>query len=596
MTALDRILAGTTWRIGEPAVLAALALAVIGAAIAGVAGVALRRALLRRAYGEVGARVAPDARAGRRLARLAVACTGLALLAVAAARPRAGVGVEQVPVAGVDLVVVLDASRSMLARDVEPDRLTRAKRDVSSLVDRLPGVRVAVVAFAGSAHVQSPLTSDLRAAKLLLGAVDPAAMPVQGTDVAKALEVASAVLAADPRDGGARVALLVGDGEDHGAGAADAAERLALDGVALFTAGTGTPSGARVPVGGGDLVDARGRAVLSRLEEDRLVDLAGRGGGRYVRLDGSDAGVAELAATLSRLERASARTVRVSAWEERFEWFAAPGLLLLALAAATPEASRPARRARRRSAAVAALTFAALLLAGASPFLAEHRGLAEANALAARDPDAALRLIDAVEREVGPRPEIEIDRGIALFRAGRLAESRRSFALSQRAPATLASRGAYAEGVAALAQGEEAAAIAAWRHALVLDPANGAARFNLEVALRRIAEPRSGEAFPVEPQRGETSGPVERSRGTESRERGRDVAERDGAASANRGDAAEREPTASANRGDATEREPSVAPMSRDAALRLLDSVASSERVMPMAPPRGRESPPAQPW
>jgi Ca-activated chloride channel family protein len=615
---LERLLAGTGWRVAEPAVLLGLLTLVLAAAVAGAVGIARRRGALRRGFGRLGPRVAPGATPGWPIARLALSCAGLALLALAAARPQAVLRTEQVPVRGVDLVVVLDASRSMLARDAAPDRLTRARRDVASLLDRVPGLRVALVVFAGTAHLRAPLTSDVHAAKLILAAVEPQDLPVQGTDLAKALDVAGRALA--PADG-ARAALLVGDGEDHGGGAAEAAERLSLAGIPLFTAAVGTASGAPVPAAeGGAVRDRAGRVVLSRLDEERLAELAARGGGKHVRLDGGG-GVAELAAALSRLERRAPRTARVRAWDERFDRFALPALLLLAAAAALPERSPTRRRARSgRAAPLAAGAAFAVLLTGAAPFLAEHEGLAEANALAARDPEAALRLIDAVEREVGPRAEIDVDRGIALFRAGRIAEARRSFSLSARAPGPLASRSVYAEGVAALAEGDEAAALAAWRRALVLDPANGAARFNLEVLLRRAsraeasgpvessrgstsrsrdrdpeereptaertAEPRSGEASgpTAEPRSGEAPGPVESPRGSEPRSSDRDTAERDRTA----------ERAASPRSTESSGTDPS--PMSVADAERLLDEVAAGERAMPLTPSRGLRVAPEKTW
>jgi Ca-activated chloride channel family protein len=645
VTAWERLLSAAGWRIAEPALLAALLCAVLATAVAGGLSVARRRALLLRSFGALSSRVAPGARVAPRALRLALACGGLALLSIAAARPqRAVLSAARGPVRG-DLVVVLDASRSMLARDVGPDRLTHARAAIAALLEALPGRRVAVVVFAGSAHLAVPLTPDRDAARLLLDAVHPDEMPLQGTDVGRALLSAERALAGGgAAAAGARAVLLVSDGEDHGPGAAGAAERLALAGVPLFTAGVGTAAGAAVPLpGGGPARDEQGRAVVSRLDEAGLAELAARGGGRYARLDA--AGIAELVAALTRLERAAVRGGRVVAWDDRHGRFALAGVLLLAGGVALPESWR--RRSRRpgadaprsprrsdaagveRHAARVAIAALALVLAGASPFLAEHRGVADANALAARDPQGALRLLDAAERELGARGEIDVNRGIALHRAGQFDEARRSFSRAIRARGPLASRAAYGEGVAALAQGDEGGAITAWRRALVLDPQNGAARFNLEVLLRRASEPPRGE--PDGDARGgaasgaraagapgsqdaaeERDGPPLPSaassgaalpspdasaqdapaRGPRTPGTSRSRASEPSSASSSAG-----APASGAASGSAGASRADLAPMSPADAHRLLDDLAARERAAPMSlAPRRSAAAPARAW
>ncbi len=173
-----------------------------------------RRELLTRTAGALAARVAPGAGAARPALRAGLALLGLALLAVALARPQRGERVEGAKRYGVDVVFALDASRSMRARDVAPDRFGLARLEVEGLIDRLAGNRFGVVTFARAAFVQCPLTTDTAAAKLFLRAASPEAMPDQGTSLESALSAAGEVLAAAERGARGKVVVLLSDGED----------------------------------------------------------------------------------------------------------------------------------------------------------------------------------------------------------------------------------------------------------------------------------------------------------------------------------------------------------------------------------------------
>src|SRR5690606_9316870 len=147
-----------------------------------------------------------------------------------------------------DVVVALDASKSMLARDVEPDRITRAKLELTTLLDSLGGDRVGIVAFAGLAHVQCPLTSDYAAAKLFLRAVDPQDMPQGGTNVADALNTAARMLEESGSGVQDRVVVLLSDGEDLEGNARTAAEALAAKGIRILAVGIGSEEGETIPI------------------------------------------------------------------------------------------------------------------------------------------------------------------------------------------------------------------------------------------------------------------------------------------------------------------------------------------------------------
>jgi Ca-activated chloride channel family protein len=325
---------GYALRLADPRALRLL-LVVAAVALLGALALARRRRALRRAAGALAPRVAPGAGLLRPAIRLAVAVAGLALLAVALARPQAGRRVEVTRRTGVDLAVVLDASRSMRARDVRPDRLGRARLELSALLDGLAGDRVAVVSFAGDAFVQCPLTTDLAAARLFLRAVEPEAMPRQGTALGAALLAAKGALgdAAPGTASRARVVLVVSDGEDHDGGVASAARALADAGIRIFALAVGTADGAPVPAGDPDrpdrLLTERGAPVVSRLDAAALQLLADLGDGDVYDLVRPDRGLAAFRLALDRLQRGDLEARAETSWEERYAWAAFPGFLLL---------------------------------------------------------------------------------------------------------------------------------------------------------------------------------------------------------------------------------------------------------------------------
>jgi len=337
---------GEPARLAEPGALRLL-LAVLAIGVLGVIAILRRRAALARAAGALGARVAPTAGSARPAARLSLSAAGLALLALGLARPQCGSRVELAKRTGVDVVVVLDASRSMLARDVAPDRLGRAKLELGALLDGLGGDRIGIVAFAGEAFVQCPLTSDAAAARLFLRAVGPDAIPQQGTALANALLGAREVLEASERGARSKVVLVVSDGEDQEGGVEDAAQALADAGIRVFALAVGTAAGAPIPLVdaagnvSGYKKDRRGETVVTRLDRAALQAIAAKGNGEVYDLSSPERGVAAFRAALDRMERSELEGRRTIAWEDRYAVFAFPALLCLLAALLLPEARGP---------------------------------------------------------------------------------------------------------------------------------------------------------------------------------------------------------------------------------------------------------------
>lgn len=297
-------------------------------------------------------RMAPAAGRSRGLAGGILVLKGIALLSIAAAQPQCGTHTVQAKRFGMDVVIALDASNSMLARDVKPSRIERAKLELGELIDRMGGDRVGIVAFAGTAFIQCPLTNDAAAAKLFLRAIDPQALPQQGTALAEALDVSGRLLEGGDRGAAGRAIVLITDGEDHEGAAIEKAKALAKEGVRVFTVGIGSVSGEPIPVVDkkGKVVgykkDKQGNTVMTRLNEQILVEIAEAADGRYVHSNAGDLGIGEIHAELERMDKAEFETRHTVQYDERFPLFAGLGLLLVCLGTLTGEG----RWRRRRSA------------------------------------------------------------------------------------------------------------------------------------------------------------------------------------------------------------------------------------------------------
>jgi Ca-activated chloride channel family protein len=267
------------------------------------------------------------------LAKTVLLVASVALLATALARPQFGSRVETVRREGQDIVIALDLSASMVAQDMTPNRLEKAKFAIADLISRLQGDRVGLVAFAGEAFVQSPLTLDYGAATLFLNAMDPDMLSVQGTNLGQAIEVALETFAETDRRH--RVLVVITDGEDH-EGEVDAAVESALEaGVRIYAVGIGSAAGVPIPE-----IDAAGRpqgfkrdtdgaVVTTRLDEDTLQSIATRTGGAYYRASPAGAELALLAEELTAGEGQEFEAEQVTLFDEQYQLFLGLALVLL---------------------------------------------------------------------------------------------------------------------------------------------------------------------------------------------------------------------------------------------------------------------------
>ncbi|MFQ5672353.1 MAG: VWA domain-containing protein [Nitrospinales bacterium] len=262
------------------------------------------------------------------------ACMVLAVtsLILALTQPRWGFKWEDLKQEGVDIVVVLDVSRSMLAEDIKPNRLERAKRKVKDLIGMLEGDRVGLVAFAGTSYLQSPLTLDYAAAEMFLDIIDTDLIPLPGTALGHAIR--TAVKAFPEKGKAAKAIILITDGEDHEGHALEAARLAGEKGIKIFAIGIGRELGAPIPQAGqkgGFKKDERGEVVLSKLDEMTLQKIALETGGIYVRSVTGDMDLSKIyLENISRkIEKKELKTGRRKIWQERFQWFAFIALICL---------------------------------------------------------------------------------------------------------------------------------------------------------------------------------------------------------------------------------------------------------------------------
>lgn len=279
----------------------------------------------------------------------ALLLAGLALLLVAAARPKWGEQLQLYKGRGIDVVIALDGSKSMFAEDVKPNRLERARTELAALIDGLAGNAVGIVAFAGEAHVLCPLTTDLDAARLFLDIIDPNRMPVPGTDFGRAIDVATSLF--NPAENKHKALILVTDGDDLGQNTPRALKRTVEQGVRIFPVAIATPEGAPIPErdAQGNLreykKDKDGNLVMSRMDERSLILIAKATGGRFLRVEGFSA--ERLVAELDRMRKKEIGGGGYADYVERYQLFLIIAFVLVLSGLALSNRRGPWLRRRR---------------------------------------------------------------------------------------------------------------------------------------------------------------------------------------------------------------------------------------------------------
>ncbi len=251
--------------------------------------------------------------------------TALTLVIFAAARPQFGSKLREEKSEGIEMMIAVDVSNSMLAEDFEPSRLERTKYAIDRLFEGLRQERVGVIVFAGEAKVQLPITSDYRMAQAFAKRISPNLVSEQGTSIGKALSMAMMSFAKDGDR--SRAVILITDGETHDYNALEVAKQAAEMGVKIFTIGIGTPEGAPIRINGDFIRDEKGELVVSKLNETMLEEIASTTDAAYVRASKQSIGLDEIVQKINEMEKGEMTTLRFEEYNEQFHY-----LLWIALA------------------------------------------------------------------------------------------------------------------------------------------------------------------------------------------------------------------------------------------------------------------------
>lgn len=422
---------------------------------------------------------------------------GLVLLAfvivvIGAGNPQKPGAMENVQRKGVDVMFVLDVSKSMLAQDVKPSRLDKAKQLLLLLTEKLENDRIGLVLFAGRSYLQMPLTSDHGAARMYIQQASPDAVPTQGTVIAEALKMANAAFNSKERK--YKSILLVSDGEDHDPDALKTAKDLARDGVMINTVGIGSPDGSPIidPATGETKKDEQGNTVISKLNEAELQQLADGTNGQYIRLDNVDDALITMTQQLDSAEKKSMSDAEFIDYISYFQWFMGAAFVLLLAEAFLSERRREKKAATAAVPVRAALVLLAVL-AAVVPAAAQN-GNAQLRSgnryYKKKELDKSLQQYQSAVRQAPTNPTANYNLGNAQFRKNNYDEAARSYdaSVQHTQDKGLQEKGYYNKGVAMIKQKKLQESIDAWKQALKLNAADADARENLEKALIQLKQ------------------------------------------------------------------------------------------------------------
>lgn len=294
-----------------------------------------RRAQRRFADARLLRRLAPDRSFFKPQLKFLLLLGALALLVVGLVNPKMGTKLETVKREGVDIVFAVDVSKSMLAEDIAPNRLEKAKRLVSEIINELASDRVGIIAYAAQAYPQLPITTDYGAAKMFLQSMNTDMLSSQGTAIGQAIDLAATYF--DDEQQTNRVLFIVSDGEDHSEGGMPEAVEKALEqGIRIYTIGVGSTKGAPIPIKRNGVLeslkkDNQGEVVITKLNEEVLAELASEGNGEYIDGSNTAEAVAFISDTLQQMDKMEFEAKQFAEFKDQFQWFLGGALLLLLL-------------------------------------------------------------------------------------------------------------------------------------------------------------------------------------------------------------------------------------------------------------------------
>lgn len=278
-------------------------------------------------------RLTPSRSSFKSTLKLAFLLVGLSFLILGLVNPKIGTKLETVKREGVDIVFALDVSKSMLAEDIAPNRLEKAKRLVSEIINQLGSDRIGIIAYAGQAFPQLPITTDYGAAKMFLQSMNTDMLSSQGTAINEAINLATTYY--DDEEQTNRVLFIISDGEDHSEGTTIEAVETAVDnGIRIFTVGVGQSKGAPIPIKRNGVVqslkkDAQGEVVITKLNEEILKEIANEGNGEYINGSNTDAAIEFIKEQLNQIDKTEFEAKQFAEYKDQFQWFLGIGLFFL---------------------------------------------------------------------------------------------------------------------------------------------------------------------------------------------------------------------------------------------------------------------------
>jgi Ca-activated chloride channel homolog len=275
----------------------------------------------------------PDRSSARPVIKFSLGVLTLIMIIVALARPQFGSKLEEIKKEGVEVMIALDVSNSMLAGDIQPDRLTRAKQALSRLIDNLDNDKIGLIVFAGDAYTQIPITTDYISAKMFLNTINPEMVPKQGTAIGSAIDLG--IRSFSPGEGKSKAMIIITDGENHEDDPVQRATEAAKAGIVIHTIGIGSSEGVPVQVsvnGRKDyLKDIDGNTVITKLDEDILRKIAIAGNGSYVRASNSNIGLDQIFGEIKKMKKQELESKMYTEYNDQFQIFIAFALFLLVL-------------------------------------------------------------------------------------------------------------------------------------------------------------------------------------------------------------------------------------------------------------------------
>jgi Ca-activated chloride channel family protein len=295
----------------------------------------LRRKRLIRKIGTPAlvSKLIPEMSGNRPLIKFLIMMLAVSSAVIMLARPQYGSKLEEVKKQGVEVIIALDVSNSMLAEDIQPNRLVRAKQAISRLVDNLSNDRIGLIVFAGDAYTQVPVTTDYVSAKMFLSTITPDMVAKQGTAIGAAIELG--IRSFSPGEGKSRAMIIITDGENHEKDPLSSAEEAAKAGIIIHTIGIGSPEGVPIPISSGGrkdyLKDTEGNTVITKLDEETLKNIALRTGGSYVRASNSSLGLDEIFSNIRKMKKEELEGTIYTEYNDQFRIFAGISAIFLIL-------------------------------------------------------------------------------------------------------------------------------------------------------------------------------------------------------------------------------------------------------------------------